>query len=192
MMNVRTFGLQPALLTLIMSAQFTVAQTYRVSLSVVGSGGAPIANSNYRMTGTVAQPVTGISQNSMNIHKIGFWYPLQRLATAVEEPAGSLPSEFRVEQNYPNPFNPSTVIRYQLPTRGTIHVNIYNSLGQLVRRLVSGQPREAGMYTITWDGRNDAGSPQSSGMYFCQLRISDPSSSLTLGQIQGRKMLLLR
>lgn len=94
------------------------------------------------------------------------------------------PQLFVLSQNYPNPFNPSTIIEYQLPTRGNIQINIYNSIGQLVKTLVDGKTEEAGNHTITWDGRNDAGSPVSSGTYFYQIRIDD--------QVQAKKMILLK
>jgi flagellar hook assembly protein FlgD len=52
-----------------------------------------------------------------------------------------------------------------------------------VRTLVSGV-RSAGRYVAQWDGRNDAGAPVGSGVYF--YRMTTPGFAST------RKMLLLK
>jgi len=77
-------------------------------------------------------------------------------STAVEQLSAALPTAYALEQNYPNPFNPSTVIRFALPERGKVNLVVYNLLGQAVARLVE-EVREAGIYTVSWDGRDDHG-----------------------------------
>jgi flagellar hook assembly protein FlgD len=55
--------------------------------------------------------------------------------------------------------------------------------GAPVRELVNtGQP--AGHYVVTWDGRNDAGSPVASGVYFYRLQAG--------AFVETRKMVLLK
>lgn len=105
--------------------------------------------------------------------------------TSVEDSrvSGNLPNRYDLQQNYPNPFNPETTIRYLLPTAGQVEITIYNTLGETVRTLVSGQ-KPAGEHQAKWDGRNDAGRHVASGLYVYSLRV---------GQfIQTRKMLLMR
>jgi hypothetical protein len=102
---------------------------------------------------------------------------------------GMVPAEYDLAQNYPNPFNPITTIRYAIPSteqrteNGVIGGNsklntlrttlvIYNVLGQEVRTLVDGV-KEAGYYTVTWDGRDGGGNDVSSGVYFYRLRAGD-------------------
>ena len=53
------------------------------------------------------------------------------------------PGVFGLEQNYPNPFNPSTVIRYTLPARSRVDMEVFTPLGQKVATLVAGN-EEAG------------------------------------------------
>lgn len=88
-----------------------------------------------------------------------------------------------LHQNHPNPFNPGTVIRYYLPHRCGVRLVVYDLKGAEVRRLVD-MEQEAGPYSVTWDGRNEAGRPVGSGLYF--YRITGGKVSLT------RKMILLR
>jgi flagellar hook assembly protein FlgD len=59
------------------------------------------------------------------------------------------------------------VIRYGLPQAERVTVNLYNILGQLVRRYDEGI-KQAGYYTIVWDGRTDEGGLLGSGMYICR------------------------
>jgi flagellar hook assembly protein FlgD len=60
---------------------------------------------------------------------------------------------------------------------------VYNILGQRVRTLVNA-PMTAGRYSIAWDGRNEAGSVLSSGVYFYRLQAG--ATALV------KKMLLLK
>jgi hypothetical protein len=83
-----------------------------------------------------------------------------------------LPSNFHLDQNYPNPFNPSTTIEYSVQHAGRARLEIYNSLGQLVRTLVN-EERSAGQYSVFWDGRDDRGNQLPSGTYFYRLLIGD-------------------
>lgn len=182
-MKARTLAMWSGLFVLFIIAEHTAAQTFKVSYSVFGGGGAVIADSNHRMISTLGQPLIGTSQNSENIHKIGFWYPVQGFITAVQGPVNELPSEFRLEQNYPNPFNPSTVIRYQLPASSRVEISIYSLHGQKVRTLLAAE-KPAGFYEIDWDGRDDRGKSVATGVYFYRL--------LTDGFVETKKLLVLR
>ena len=73
-------------------------------------------------------------------------------------------------QNHPNPFNPVTTIDYWVPggARNAVSLVIYDVRGARVRTLVNTE-KAAGRYTAQWDGRNDAGAPVSSGVYFYRM-----------------------
>ncbi len=79
-----------------------------------------------------------------------------------------IPTEFALYQNYPNPFNPSTLIRFDLPQKSTVKLQVYDILGRPVRTLVSGE-LEAGAHSVQWDGRNDRGERVGTGIYFYRL-----------------------
>jgi len=84
-------------------------------------------------------------------------------------------------QNYPNPFQPheaicrsGTHIPFVLGGDAEVMLTIYNLMGQQVRQFDFGH-LPAGDYrfpprSVRWDGRNDAGEPVTSGVYFYSLQ----------------------
>ncbi|MBT4501980.1 MAG: T9SS type A sorting domain-containing protein [Gemmatimonadetes bacterium] len=102
-----------------------------------------------------------------------------------EDHTAALSLSITLDQNYPNPFNSDTVIRLALPTSGDVELSIFNLAGQQVATLVQGV-REAGTYTVRWDGRDDDGRELASGVYLYRLRMGNG------GQVETRKLLLLR
>ncbi len=108
--------------------------------------------------------------------------------TGVQETvAGSVPVAYSLDQNYPNPFNPSTQIRFSLPVASGVHLVVYNVLGQEVATLMNGAV-PAGQHIVVWDGRNGAGAPVSSGVYFYRLQANSGAASFS----SVKKMLLLK
>ncbi len=99
--------------------------------------------------------------------------------------SGQLPRSFAIAQNYPNPFNPATTIRFQLPKASEVSLVIYNLLGQRVRSLIH-QRLEAGYHSVSWDGTNDLGQPQATGIYI--YRFSSDEGQF----VRVMKMILLK
>ena len=101
--------------------------------------------------------------------------------------AGTLPPAYALHQNYPNPFNPSTTIRYDVPVRSAVHLELYNTLGQRVALLVDGM-EEAGYHEV----RLDAGT-FASGVYLYRLtaHAAEPSGA-GRNYVETRKLLLIR
>jgi len=77
---------------------------------------------------------------------------------------GSSEMDNSLSQNYPNPFNPTTRIRFTLEQSSDVQLRVYNSSGRLVRTLIDGEERSAGLHEPTFNGRGLA-----SGVYFYQL-----------------------
>ncbi|MBC8366236.1 T9SS type A sorting domain-containing protein [bacterium] len=69
---------------------------------------------------------------------------------------------------YPNPFNPTGVIRYQLTEAAWVDVEIYDSLGRMIKTLDS-QFMNEGIHESSWDGRGDRGELYPSGVYLVQV-----------------------
>jgi hypothetical protein len=100
-----------------------------------------------------------------------------------KEIAEILPKTFVLEQNFPNPFNPVTSISFSLPEPGLVHLDVYNVLGQNVRKLVD-REMVAGNYIVDWDSKDDNGNPVASGVYFYRIEYNNID--------QCRKMVLLK
>jgi hypothetical protein len=96
------------------------------------------------------------------------------LAVQYDESAGNgeLPEDFALMQNYPNPFNIETKIKFHLPARSKVTLQIYNLRGELVRTLIDGD-RPAGKYEMLWDGRNTRQNIVASGVYIYRIRADD-------------------
>ncbi len=100
-----------------------------------------------------------------------------KIGIAVSDPYSNivaLPKELTLDQNYPNPFNPTTTVRYGLPISSRVNLRIMNIRGQTVRTLVD-EEKQAGWYTVTWDGKNESGQDVSSGVYLYLLETNEGS-----------------
>ncbi|MBN1825036.1 MAG: putative Ig domain-containing protein [Candidatus Eisenbacteria bacterium] len=91
-----------------------------------------------------------------------------------EASAGALPSPtaYVLHGNMPNPFNPSTTIGFELPVASRAELTIYNTAGQKVKRIWSGD-LPSGVHTFQWTGEDDRGNPVPSGTYFYSLKSGD-------------------
>jgi hypothetical protein len=108
--------------------------------------------------------------------------------SGIERAAESVPDEFELSQNYPNPFNPTTTIEYYLPEDSRVTIVIYNTLGQVMGRLVDGEVQEAGYRDATFDA-----SAYSSGVYFYRLSATtEGDGGATRSFTTVRKMVLMR
>lgn len=122
------------------------------------------------------------------------------LITDVETENNEIPKEFSLNQNYPNPFNPSTTIKYTIPNvalsgveESRVMLKVYDVLGNEVATLVN-EEKPAGSHEVVFNAAGLA-----SGIYFYQLSVGGPETSLPTGQagsgqeiIQTRKMLLVK
>ncbi len=89
-------------------------------------------------------------------------------------PLSAIPARNSAPANFPNPFNPDTWIPFELADPSDVAIHIYDGRGRAVRVLRLGR-RAPGVYRTQataahWDGRNEAGSPVSSGSYVYEIR----------------------
>jgi hypothetical protein len=105
------------------------------------------------------------------------------IPTSVGDPVGGVPTTFALSQNYPNPFNPSTAIDYALSERAFVTIKVHNLLGQEVKTLVA-EEKGAGIYTLQWNGKDNAGNDVPSGMYLYTMRAGN--------FVQTKKMMLMK
>ncbi len=86
-------------------------------------------------------------------------------------------------QNYPNPFNPETKIRYYLPEKSMVSLEIFDVSGKKIKTLVS-EIQDKGSKEYFWNGINSRGAEISSGIYLYKLRAGK--------KVLTKKMVLLR
>jgi PKD repeat protein len=103
--------------------------------------------------------------------------------TPVDGPSDVLSPAFGVAQNQPNPFNPSTQIRFSLSHPGHVSLEVYDAAGRHVRTLVD-DTRAASEYTVTWNGKDDAGAAVAAGVYLYKLDAN--------GDTQTKRMVLVK
>lgn len=87
-------------------------------------------------------------------------------------PSGGSPQRTNLTWIQPNPFNLKTTVAYDLATPQRVRITVYDLGGHLVRTLVEGS-QPAGRHGATWDGRDDAGRPVTSGVYLFRLETRD-------------------
>jgi hypothetical protein len=95
-----------------------------------------------------------------------------------------IPSDFELSSNYPNPFNPSTTIRFGVPVRSQVKIEIFNILGQRMTELVNAEVGP-GYFEKVWQAN------YASGIYFYRIEavsLSDPNKRF----VSVRKMLLMK
>jgi hypothetical protein len=77
----------------------------------------------------------------------------------------------RLFEPFPNPFNPELNIRFFVSSAQRVRIDIFDVRGRWVRTLVD-EEFAADAHVRSWDGRDAAGKPVSSGVFFIQLKGS--------------------
>lgn len=88
------------------------------------------------------------------------------------------PSSYSLMQNYPNPFNPTTTIRFTIPEKVQVRLEVYNLIGQKVATLINSE-LNAGQYSVEFNGVG-----LSSGIYLYKIQAGN--------FVSVKKMLLLK
>ncbi len=83
-------------------------------------------------------------------------------------PSPLVDTSVRIGPSYPNPFTEHATLRFTLPDESPIRVTIHDVGGRLVRTIEHGL-RAAGIHTIYWDGRDEAGRRAPGGVYLGRL-----------------------
>lgn len=96
---------------------------------------------------------------------------------------GDIPQVTEFMGAYPNPFNPETMLKFKLSQSCNIKLDIFNTRGQLVSRVVKDH-YNSGEYQIPWNGIDRYGRQVASGIYFCKFS-AQPVSGRPDGNNQG-------
>lgn len=172
------YGWQTAALILSLiffSAEAAIAQPYRVVRGTFSSGSGVHASADYGITASLGETTTGLNQSEKYRVYSGFWAAQALFGNELVVP----PRRFSLRQNYPNPFNSSTRFSIDLPIGKYLNFTFYDLRGRKVRTLHDGD-LAAGHHAITWDGKTNAGSLASSGIYYAVLRSIDSRKTIKL------------
>jgi methionine-rich copper-binding protein CopC len=140
-----------------------------LGLSLVFRTKTQIENTEIEVTGSQ------VSDGSLGVNAVALPAPVQ---------IQTRPEAFALANNYPNPFNPATTIKYALPEASQVRLEVFNTVGQVVRTMVDAH-QNAGRYVVEWDATSDNGVNLSSGIYFYRLQVEG-------NYLEVKKMLLLK
>jgi hypothetical protein len=105
-----------------------------------------------------------ISCNDPNNREIIIPVYIKVTPTGIEDHFSTkIPKTYKLYQNYPNPFNPVTHIRFGLPKQSDVKIEIYNTIGQVIKILLD-KPMPAGYHQIEFNSQN-----LPSGIYFYRI-----------------------
>jgi len=128
-------------------------------------------------TGGLPRAVTYEDSVSLHAHMLGddglpidTWSSIRFVIIdgATSVPDDVAPAMDRLLANWPNPFNPVTQVRFHLAEAGRVRLDVLDVNGRRVAT-VANRPFEAGVHDLQWEGVDDAGNPQPSGVYFLRL-----------------------
>ena len=95
----------------------------------------------------------------------------ERLTPAVTATLGA-PLRFAIERPRPNPSRGNAVLSLTLDRPARTRATIVDVAGRRIRTLWA-RDLPAGPHALVWDGRDDAGRPASSGIYFAVVQAGD-------------------
>jgi alpha-amylase len=98
--------------------------------------------------------------------------------------SANIPDEYKLDQNYPNPFNPETTIKFSIPQKSSVRLEVYNMIGELVE-VVKNEVMDAGYHNVKWNANSKA---VTSGIYVYKLTVNNSQKSFT----KSKKMILLK
>lgn len=70
-------------------------------------------------------------------------------------------------------------VAVQLPDAARVDADVFDAQGRWVRRIDS-EDHSAGTHILTWDGRDESGAREPSGIYFLRIEAGNRSSSVKL------------
>lgn len=101
--------------------------------------------------------------------------PISITVSLANNSTPSIPVYQGIHATYPNPFNPRLTISLGMKKEGLAVVEIYNLRGQKLKTLFSGR-QDKGNFSLQWDGTDDLGVKQASGVYLIRMNSENGES----------------
>jgi|GEM_PF-5422051 len=96
---------------------------------------------------------------------------------------------YSLDQNSPNPFFDSTTIRYSLPVKSKVNLEIYNDKAETVGILVD-EIQDAGNYIASFYAELE-GVKLPAGIYYYRLKISEPGNIKKNEFVDVKRMVII-
>jgi hypothetical protein len=145
-------------------ASLTASVLHRVP---AGSGDTYRANGEIPLVDASEQP-SGMAVTALRLTPVG--------GGTVDVPLpDAAPAALAIQEIRPNPTAASAGITLALPRHASARLAAYDVNGRLVRTLWDGA-MDAGVRTITWDGRTDRGDRAPGGIYFLRFESANQHS----------------
>jgi hypothetical protein len=155
----------------VLCGSLALAQNCKCDWSVVGSGGGGMAGT-YMCGATVGQiaagPITGANYWAL----IGFWQPEGQTGVIEAQWSSGQVLKTRLDRPMPNPARARVAIRYTLDATRQTFLQVHDLTGRVVKTLCASS-MQRGAYSVTWDGRDQAGRSLAHGVYFVRLTAGD-------------------
>lgn len=137
--------------------------------------GVPLCEVEGDWTSHLASLGIPFGDHSLHSNYVLVWMTTT-IPVGVEELNVLVPTQVSFSIGYPNPFRGATTMRYTIPLKTEVHLDIYDATGRLVRRLVD-DTQKPGAYSMRWDGADTHGSKCASGIYFVKFEAGDYTST---------------
>ena len=148
-------------------ATVALASSYSLEQHSVTASGGTGASTNFRARLSAGEAVVGAMSSEHFIAGGGQFIIIPNGTTGVtKNEAGAVTApKFAVRLGRAGQ---STSFQLDLVTASTVRLSLYNLNGRLTRTLIDG-PMSAGSHVVAWNGTNNRGQRQASGIYFARV-----------------------
>ncbi|MCK9310796.1 MAG: T9SS type A sorting domain-containing protein [Bacteroidales bacterium] len=118
-----------------------------------------------------------VYNKALSLSEIQALYGLTRSAVFVDDSQDKPVNKPSISTKcYPNPFSSEITISYNVPEEGKVRIDIYNSIGQLVSKVVD-ENLTAGEYSTVWNIESSNAGELANGLYICKLIINGKATA---------------
>ena len=136
---------------------------YHMVRDVLANGGGRSVGAGHQIICTVGQLAIGPSEGGGYIVRSGFWYTPGEGISGIEVADETLPIQFGLVAATGNPLRACAGLRYDVPRRSRVTINLYDVSGRQVRGIVDNVV-EPGRHRVDLDAMG-----LSAGIYFCRM-----------------------
>lgn len=99
------------------------------------------------------------------------------VTTGMGKSSEEIPRSFELGNNFPNPFNPDTTIPFHVVSPANVGIRIFDINGKHIKTLLN-EKKDFGDYQVKWDGTDETGNSQPSGIYFYKMTVDHEVSDI--------------